>query len=288
MFQEFINYLKYIGFISEETFPIFSSELNSISKPDNSNNDPKNKIITCMNNYIKSLTEEQSLQIISEIYERYLENKIKISSSKLLNLLRIYRNKEIKFYFVYWNKLSQYLMHKEIQKFQQYQQINNNKNKVDEFLERKTINSNPNINNKGYNNIFPNNISTIKQRNSDLITISVKNVSKKGQKVKPKSLSKEFIERQEKFILLKQKKLMKNIDNNEEEFQLLYTFKPNLLKSMIPFNGDNKIRNENLYNNKLHEMRIKNLREIIDNERGYTFKPRINSYKNIKIDKKNI
>ena len=288
MFQEFINYLKYIGFISEETFPIFSSELNSISKPDNSNNDPKNKIITCMNNYIKSLTEEQSLQIISEIYERYLENKIKISSSKLLNLLRIYRNKEIKFYFVYWNKLSQYLMHKEIQKFQQYQQINNNKNKVDEFLERKTINSNPNINNKGYNNIFPNNISTIKQRNSDLITISVKNVSKKGQKVKPKSLSKEFIERQEKFILLKQKKLMKNIDNNEEEFQLLYTFKPNLLKSMIPFNGDNKIRNENLYNNKLHEMRIKNLREIIDNERGYTFKPRINSYKNVQIDKKNI
>ena len=288
MFQEFINYLKYIGFISEETFPIFSSEFNSISKPDNSNNDPKNKIITCMNNYIKSLTEEQSLQIMSGIYEQYLENKIKISSSKLLNLLRIYRNKEIKFYFIYWNKLSQYLMHKEIQKFQQYQQINNNNNKEDEFLERKTINSNPNINNKGYNNIFPNNISTIKQRNSDLITISVKNVSKKGQNVKPKSLSKEFIERQEKFIQLKQKKLMKNIDNNEEEFQLLYTFKPNLLKSMIPFNGDNKIRNENLYNNKLHEMRIKNLREIIDNERGYTFKPRINSYKNVQIDKKNV
>ena len=287
MFQEFINYLKYIGFISEETFPIFSSEFNSISKPDNSNNNPKNKIITCMNNYIKSLTEEQSLQIMSEIYERYLENKIKISSSKLLNLLRIYRNKEIKFYFVYWNKLSQYLMHKEIQKFQQYQQINNN-NKEDEFLERKTINSNPNINNKGYNNFFPNNISTIKQRNSDLITISVKNVSKKGKNVKPKSLSKEFIERQEKFIQMKQKKLMKNIDNNEEEFQLLYTFKPNLLKSMIPFNGDNKIRNENLYNNKLHEMRIKNLREIIDNERGYTFKPRINSYKNVQIDKKNV
>lgn len=287
MFQEFINYLKYIGFISEETFPIFSSEFNSISKPDNSNNNPKNKIITCMNNYIKSLTEEQSLQIMSEIYERYLENKIKISSSKLLNLLRIYRNKEIKFYFVYWNKLSQYLMHKEIQKFQQYQQINNN-NKEDEFLERKTINSNPNINNKGYNNFFPNNISTIKQRNSDLITISVKNVSKKGKNVKPKSLSKEFIERQEKFIQLKQKKLMKNIDNNEEEFQLLYTFKPNLLKSMMPYNGNNKIRNENLYNNKLHEMRIKNLREIIDNERGYTFKPRINTYKNVQIDKKNL
>ena len=78
---------------------------------------------------------------------------------------------------------------------------------------------------------------------------------------------------------MKQKKLMKNIDSNEEEFQLLYPFKPNLEISMIPFNGDNKNRNENLYSNKLHDMRIKNLREIIDNERGYTFKPRINPYK---------
>jgi len=287
MFQEFINYLKYIGFISEETFPIFSSKFNSISEQENSINNPKLNIITCMYNYIKSLSEEQSLQIMSGIYERYLENKIKISSSKLLNLLRIYRNKEIKFYFVYWNKLSQYLMHKEIQKFHQYQQINTN-DKVDEFLERRTTNSNQNINNRGYNNFFPNNISTIKPRNSDINTISVKNVSKKMQNIKPKSLSKEFIERQEKFIQMKQKKLMKNIDNNEEEFQLLYTFKPNLLKSMMPYNGNNKIRNENLYNNKLHEMRIKNLREIIDNERGYTFKPRINTYKNVQIDKKNL
>ena len=287
MFQEFINYLKYIGFISEETFPIFSSEFTSISEQENSINNPKLNIITCMYNYIKSLSEEQSLQIMSGIYERYLENKIKISSSKLLNLLRIYRNKEIKFYFVYWNKLSQYLMHKKIQKFHQYQQINNN-DKVDEFLERRTTNSNQNINNRGYNNFFPNNISTIKPRNSDINTISMKNVSKKMQSIKPKSLSKEFIERQEKFIQMKQKKLMKNIDNNEEEFQLLYTFKPNLLKSMMPYNGNNKIRNENLYNNKLHEMRIKNLREIIDNERGYTFKPRINSYKNVQIDKKNV
>ena len=107
MFQEFINYLKYIGFISEETFPVFSSEFNSISGQENSINNPKLNIIACMYNYIKSLSEEQSLQIMSGIYERYLENKIKISSSKLLNLLRIYRNKEIKFYFVYWNKLSQ-------------------------------------------------------------------------------------------------------------------------------------------------------------------------------------
>ena len=286
MFQEFINYLKYIGFISEETYPIFSSVFNSVSEPENSNNNPKLKITTSMNNYLKSLSEEQSIQIMTSIYERYLENKRKISSQKLLNLLTIYRNKEIRFYFIYWNKLSQYLMHKEIQKNLQNQKINNN-NTIEEFLERKTM-TNINIKNKAYKNCFPGDISAIKGRNSDMNTISVNNIANNIQYIKPKSLSKEFIERQEKFIQMKQKKLMKNIDNNEEEFQLLHTFKPNIIKSMKPYNGDNKYRNENLYNNKLHDMRLKNLREVIDNERGYTFKPRINSYKNLNMVKKKV
>ena len=282
MFQEFINYLKYIGFINEETYPVFSSELDSNSEQENNNKNPKLKLITAMSNYIKLLSDEQTKKIMTDIYERYLENKIKINSKKLLNLIRIYRNKEIKFYMIYWYKLSQYLLHKEIQKYQQY-----NNNKSEEFLEMKTINNNSNSNIKGSNNIiFPNNISTIKGRNSNMNTISVNNISNKIKYITPKSLSKDFIERQEKFIQMKQKNLMKNIDSNEEEFQLLHTFKPNLINSMIPYNGNDKYRYENLYNNKMHEMRIKNLREVIDNERGYTFKPRINSYKNINIFKK--
>ena len=276
MFEEFINYLKYIGFISEETFPIFSSKFNSISDVENSKNNPRLKIIVAMSNYIKSLSEDQSIQIMAGIYERYLENKIKISSQKLLNLLRIYQNKDLKFYFIYWNKLSQYLMHKEIQKYQQYQTNYNNKS-IDDFSKKKNLNINnyfTNIQNNVKNNLFSNNISSIKLKNNQ-----INRFSNNAQHKQSKSSSKEFFERQEKFIQMKQKKLMKNIDSNEEEFQLLYPFKPNLEVSMIPFNGDNKNRNENLYSNKLHDMRIKNLREIIDNERGYTFKPRINPYK---------
>ena len=276
MFEEFINYLKYIGFISDETFPIFSSKFNSISETENSKNNPRLKIIVSMSNYIKSLSEDQSIQIMASIYERYLENKIKISSQKLLNLLRIYQNKDLKFYFIYWNKLSQYLMHKEIQKYQQYQTNYNNKS-IDDFSKKKNLNINnyfTNIQNNVKKNLFSNNISSIKLKNNQ-----INRFSNNAQHKQSKSSSKEFFERQEKFIQMKQKKLMKNIDSNEEEFQLLYPFKPNLEVSMIPFNGDNKNRNENLYSNKLHDMRIKNLREIIDNERGYTFKPRINPYK---------
>ena len=263
MFQEFINYLKYIGFISEETSKIFSSEFDSFPEPENSNNNPKMKIITSMRNYIKALSEEQILKIMGSIYDRYSENKIKISSKKLLNLFKIYRNKELKFYMIYWNKLSQYLMHKEIQKYQIYQ----TNNKSDDNFESKALNNNSNI-------------IIIKQRNSDINNITAKQKTKNVLNIRPKSLSKEFILRQEKFIKMKKQNLMKNIDNNEEEFQSLYTFKPCLVKTMNSFTGNNKLRNENLYNNKLHEWRIRNLREVIDNERGYTFKPKINNYRN--------
>ena len=281
MFQEFINYLNYIGFISEETIQIFSSEFNSLPEPENKNNNPKMKIIVSMKNYIKALSEEQLLKMMEGIYDRYSENKIKISSKKLLNLIKIYRNKELKFYMIYWNKLSQYLMHKEIQKYQL------TKNKSEGNLEIRELNNNSNINNKSNNKIsFPNNISTIQGRNSDINTISVTKKTNNVINLRPKSLSKDFIQRQEKFIKMKQKKLMKNIDNHEEEFQSLYTFKPCLVKTMKSYTGNNKLRNENLYSNKLHEMRIRNLREVLDNERGYTFKPKINSFKNPNANKK--
>ena len=281
MFQEFINYLNYIGFISEETIQIFSSEYNSLPEPENKNNNPKMKIIVSMKNYIKALSEEQLLKMMEGIYDRYSENKIKISSKKLLNLIKIYRNKELKFYMIYWNKLSQYLMHKEIQKYQL------TKNKSEGNLEIRELNNNSNINNKSNNKIsFPNNISTIQGRNSDINTISVTKKTNNVINLRPKSLSKDFIQRQEKFIKMKQKKLMKNIDNHEEEFQSLYTFKPCLVKTMKSYTGNNKLRNENLYSNKLHEMRIRNLREVLDNERGYTFKPKINSFKNQNANKK--
>ena len=281
MFQEFINYLNYIGFISEETIQIFSSEYNSLPEPENKNNNPKMKIIVSMKNYIKALSEEQLLKMMEGIYDRYSENKIKISSKKLLNLIKIYRNKELKFYMIYWNKLSQYLMHKEIQKYQL------TKNKSEGNLEIRELNNNSNINNKSNNKIsFPNNISTIQGRNSDINTISITKKTNNVINLRPKSLSKDFIQRQEKFIKMKQKKLMKYIDNHEEEFQSLYTFKPCLVKTMKSYTGNNKLRNENLYSNKLHEMRIRNLREVLDNERGYTFKPKINSFKNPNANKK--
>ena len=296
MSEEFINYLKYIGFINENTIQLFISLYNKNLEL-NDNNIPKEKykikIINSMEQYIKTLSELQISEIMKNIYERYIQNKIKIESKKLLNLIKIYQNKEIKFYFIYWNKLSQYLKHKEMQKYQQKifnikhndnKSINNSNFLNGDYLDAMTVNNN--VVNK--NNFIPNNISMIKVRNSnDTYSNNINNLSNKT-----KIPSKDFIERQEKYMQLKKRNLMKNIDNNEEEFQLLYTFKPCLIESTksyyygnnngVSFNSKN-FRNLNLYTNKIHEIKMRNLREIVDNERGLTFKPRINSYKNSNI-----
>lgn len=289
MSEEFINYLKYIGFIDENSIPFFISLYNSNFEPEDNNNlkeKNKAKIINSMTQFIKSLEDNQLSEVMTRIYDRYTENKIKIESKKLINLINIYKNKEIKFYFIYWNKLSQYLKHKEIQKYQmQFLTIKNAENKSinnsnfinGDYLESMTVSNN--INNK--NNFIPNNISMIKVRNSEAYTSTNNNRSKLA--------TKDFIERQEKYMQLKKRNLMKNIDNNEEEFQLLYTFKPCLVESTKSYYyGNNgvsgrdtkKNRNINLYSNKIHDLKMKNLRETVDNERGLTFKPRINSYKN--------
>ena len=260
MSEEFINYLKYIGFLNEKTIPFFVSLYNSVQEPDakSSKEKMKMKIISSLVQYTKSLTENQIIEIMTNLYERYIENKIKIESNKLLNLIKIYSNKSIQFYFVYWNKLTQYLKHKEIQQYQlQLMTIKNNENKSNnnsnfingDYLDAMTVNDN--FNNK--NNFIPNNISMIKVRNSN----------NTYNNTKAKTPSKEFIERQEKYMQLKKKNLMKNIDNNEEEFQLLYTFKPCLVESTKSYcyGGNNpNFRNKNLYNNKIHEMKMKNLR----------------------------
>ena len=301
MSEEFINYLRYIGFIDENTFSFFISIYNSIFETDNKNEKEKSKtkIINSMIKYIKSLNDEQISEVMQKIYERYAENKINIESTKLLNLIKIYKNKDIKFYFIYWNKLSQYLMHKEIQKYQQQLKTKKNENKSNnasnfingDYLESMTVSNN--INNK--NNFIPNNISMIKVRNSDIYTNNQNNINNR-----PKISINNFIESPEKYMQLKKKNLMKNIDNNEEEFQLLYTFKPCLAQSTKSYyygnnyNGGSirdlkKNRNINLYTNKIHDIKMKNLRETIDNERGLTFKPKINSYKSVSnMYKKNI
>ena len=292
MSEEFVSYLNYIGFVDDNSLPLFISLYNSNLNLQENNylKDTNKKIINTMTKYIKSLDDNQLSDMMLRIYVRYRENKIKIESKKLLNLIRIYHNKDLKFYLIYWNKLSQYLMHLDIQQYQmqvmtkknsENKNINNSNFIKGDYLESMTVANN--INNK--TNFIPNNISMIKVRNSDQYNNNTYNL-----KNRPKIASKDFIERQKQFMEIKKRNVMKNLDENEKEFQLLYTFKPCLEESTKSFNyisnnnsgfGSRKKGNTNLYNNKIHDLKMKNLREVVDNERGLTFKPRINSHKSI-------
>jgi len=55
MSEEFINYLKYIGFLNEKTIPFFASLYNSVQEPDakSSKEKMKMKIINSLVQYTK-------------------------------------------------------------------------------------------------------------------------------------------------------------------------------------------------------------------------------------------
>ena len=230
MSDEFINYLKYIGFFKDNDaynlfFQIYSKNANNnINGNKISFNNKKSIIISSMLQYINSLSSSQLESLLKNIYEKYIENRLKIESNKLIKILKIYHNKEIKFYFVYWKKLSKYLCHEEL---------------------------------------FNNNLSKYNKKSLNNSVVSTNN---------------DFIKRQELFMQKKKFNMMKNIDDNEQEIQLLYTFKPNINdKNLFNIKIEQKQRRKNLYKNKsINGEKMKNLIKIVDNERGYTFKPKTN------------
>ena len=102
--KDFIEYLKYIGILSEENIFNFTNILDTMITNYNSqlNIDKLYEIITnSLGNYLSSLTENIYLKISSNLMLRYLQNKNKI----LLNSLRnIFINKEKRILKIYLNK----------------------------------------------------------------------------------------------------------------------------------------------------------------------------------------
>ena len=229
MSNEFINYLKYIGFFQDNNaynffIKTYSANLNNDINLKKVSFYKKNAIITSMMHYINSLSTSQLEYMLKNVYDKFIENKIKTESNKLIKILKIYYNKEIKFYFIYWKKLSKYLLHEEI---------------------------------------LYNNLVKINKKNQNNSIINANN---------------NFIERQELFMQKKKFNMIKNIDDNEQEIQLLYTFKPNINENnLYKMKIEQKERRKNLYKNKsINGEKMKKLIKTVYNERGFTFKPKTN------------
>ena len=123
--KEFIKYLLNIGILNNENSENFSNLLYSIrftnrQKSTETNND-QNKtniatddlLIASLLKYIQSLSIENLSEMATGIYNKYASEKNEKITSNLYKLINIYIKSNIKFYLIYWKKLSHYLKHKD-------------------------------------------------------------------------------------------------------------------------------------------------------------------------------
>ena len=310
--KEFLDYLKYIGFLDDESIVTFISVYNAVitginqkikNPPEQKLNDDKSLnniftnnspseyeiIIRTIFDYISSLSPNQ-LKILSKgIIDGYNGNKNKIKNKFAYRLFEIYQNIDIKKTLKKWSKI----IKKEINNEYNYQNNNNSYNYN-------------NINSSNNNDYYSHNLKSINSKSpNDKKKIDKKNISKliyESRKKELEGITQNFINRQEKYYNKIKKNREKAFYKNEEEMQLLCSFSPKLnnkklnIKSkyqsplttkrqmtknststnrILSPNNNSKIISERLYNeySKMQRRKVE-LQKEIDNQRGITFKPK--------------
>ena len=250
--KDYIDYLKYIGILSEENILNFTKILDKmISNYKNQLN--KNNIyeiiINSLGNYLSSLNENIYLKISSNLMLRYLHNKNKILLNSLKN---IFLNKEKRLLKIYLNKWK-FGYNIIDQNF--YKTINHNisrENKVNNFDSTKIFIS--------YNNFIRN-----KRNNNKIKSKSTSNLYNKTDNL---------ITRQKKFLEKTQNDYKNNLMESEHLNNLLCPFVPTL------YNKNFKIKNKKL-KNKQQKSPFQRLYDDMKNKKMYK-----NIYLSLKKNKK--
>ena len=274
--KDFIDYLYYIGFLCPDNLTklitIYESQNNMGNNCDkvidNKMENKYNKMALSMNQLIKQSSPEEVQEMMNRIVNNYLKNRNKIIVSMARKLYKFYRNKELKFYFVFWRKMAKFLKH------QQMEMLKLNLNSINNgyFInnDNKTINSlnTPHPSQNYYSTTSKLNTSNNKfnraksrgntSKNTDIEDLIITNnhLDRRTQ---------DFIKRQEKFIQLKSFNKMQIKEKKEQEERLVCTFNPKLNKSSQKtrkicnnsqyYNVNNRnanILNNNMYNKSLN------------------------------------
>ena len=277
--KEFITYLLNIGILNTETSETFlnlihSKDIYSQPKsPGTNNNQSKTNIITddlvisTLVKYIQSLSIENLTQMVTEIYNKYVSEKNNQISNILFKLINIYIKSNIKFYLIYWKKLSIYLKHKD-----QVKKLYNNNN----------YKTTPNLKTKGksYSKI---NIKTSEflQRQDNFIQLKnfhrLKYYNEKENELKflctfnPKLNKKRYYSNSSNIPSVL------TISNNFNQENNLNSREYNSSFINISKIGNSAQRLYNYHN--YYKIKKKKLKEAVDNERGLNFKPLIHKYK---------
>ena len=214
MVKDFYDYLIYIGILDNDSL---SSYINIYNQKNNNNdnnlinNDMKfNYLIDALSEFLNNLSKENSIDIATNIINRYRENKKKITYSTLKNL--IIKN-ELKYKLKYLNKWIQFLNNNNlennnnnnnfVQTFGKPQNLNNNNN-YENIIKKSLDESETNINNN-YNNLNQNYLNTdinnhqINYPNSgyQITKTSNNNINRNKNKDNLLSRQKKFLEKAE-------------------------------------------------------------------------------------------
>ena len=215
MVKDFYDYLIYIGILNNDSL---SSYINIYNQKNNNNennlinNDMKfNYLIDALSEFLNNLSKENSIDIATNIINRYRENKKKITYSTLKNLIIKF---ELKYKLKYLNKWIQFLNNNNfennnnnnnnfVQTFGKPQNLNNNNN-YENIIKKSLEESETNINNN-YNNLNQNYLNTdinnhqINYPNSgyQITKTSNNNINRNKNKDNLLSRQKKFLEKAE-------------------------------------------------------------------------------------------
>ena len=104
--KEFLDYLFYIGLVTNDSFQIFLNYLNSNI---NSSKKFKELLMNSFYIYLKSLSDKKQKKISTNIVKNFFQNKIKANLKIIEKLIQIYeinKPQKLKNSFFFWLKKS--------------------------------------------------------------------------------------------------------------------------------------------------------------------------------------
>ena len=216
MVKDFYDYLIYIGILNNDSLSSYTNIYNQKNNNNNENNlinnDIKfNYLTDALSEFLNNLSKENSIEIATNIINRYRENKKKITYSTLKNLIIKF---ELKYKLKYLNKWIQFLNNNNfennnnnnnnnfVQTFGKPQNLNNNNN-YENIIKKSLEESETNINNN-YNNLNQNYLNTdINSHNNypnsgfQITKTSNNNINRNKNKDNLLSRQKKFLEKAE-------------------------------------------------------------------------------------------
>ena len=277
-YKEFIDFLKYVGLITQKTEEAFKKSSNSYKNK--KGNDIYSLLSDILEKYLNLLSNNEKSSIAKTIVSKYKENKKNLIHNILLKLIK---NKERKYYFLYFNKwLKNIPFIKENEKSKQNKSeiMDNNyqNNSSLNHLENSTIDL---INRqqqymKKYKENKMNYINANEKLNNELCPFTPIIYTKNSKN------EKKFLQNSERNPY---KRLYDDLEKRQNKHNKILQDNMSLIKSNSVFKSKNPINSkmkkmkskERIYQLYYDYKKRKNkknlLQKEIDNERGLTFSP---------------